>query len=154
MGLGSSDKYVQKALDDQAKQHTVKLLLLGIGESGKSTLFKQMKILYGDYEMSQPEMDDVRTIIFSNILNSMQTILENCVAFGLQETLMETDAWNTVETAKTIDFGVGAAVATLWSEDAIQRTWARRSEFYVIDSVVRGGVFSVPDVFGPAISET
>jgi len=100
------------------------LLLLGIGESGKSTLFKQMKILYGDYEMSQAAMDQVKQVVFSNVLESMQTLLENCQTFGLRDTMTCGDAWHVAAHATIIDIDVGLAVEALWATPEIQQTWA------------------------------
>ena len=110
-------------------------MLLGTGESGKSTLFKQMKILYGDYEMNDLEMSEVRSIIFLNILESMQTLLEQCHAFGLRDNVTELEAWEAVQNATTIDTNIGAAIKQLWSNAALQETWARRNEFPIIDSI-------------------
>ena len=41
-------------------------MLLGAGESGKSTIFKQMKILYGDNSMTQEDKNLIRSIIHNN----------------------------------------------------------------------------------------
>ena len=42
-----SDK-IDRELQASAREHVVKLLLLGMGNSGKSTFVKQMKIIHGD----------------------------------------------------------------------------------------------------------
>jgi len=63
------DADIQREIDccQKEEEEKVKLLLLGPGESGKSTIFKQMRILYGT---SQTE-DDLRwygVVVRSNII--------------------------------------------------------------------------------------
>ena len=71
-----------KDLDEEIRKQTqadaekVKLLLLGAGESGKSTIFKQIKLLHG----KAPSDDEMRRnwnpVVHSNILTFMRTLLE------------------------------------------------------------------------------
>ena len=57
------------------KSNIVKLLLLGSGESGKSTIVKQMKILnLGGY--SQQERLNYKQIIYLNIYHSTKCLLQ------------------------------------------------------------------------------
>ncbi|KAG5457051.1 MAG: G-protein alpha subunit IN n subclass, partial [Olpidium bornovanus] len=58
-----------------AQKYEVKLLLLGAGESGKSTVLKQMKLIH-DNGFSDDERVAAREVIFSNIVQSMRAILE------------------------------------------------------------------------------
>lgn len=57
------------------------IYLKGAGESGKSTILKQMKLLYAS-GFSMTERKGYRHIIFSNILNSLRQVLEAMVFYG------------------------------------------------------------------------
>ncbi|KAI9813457.1 MAG: hypothetical protein M1827_004132 [Pycnora praestabilis] len=61
--------------DGKKMRTTVKLLLLGAGESGKSTVLKQMKLLYSE-GFSSNERLEYRVIIFSNLINAFKVILD------------------------------------------------------------------------------
>jgi GTPase SAR1 family protein len=69
-------------LDEAARQDyeklraKVKLLLLGTGESGKSTILKQMRILYGR-GYSEEDRRLYRPTICANVCASMKAILRH-----------------------------------------------------------------------------
>jgi GTPase SAR1 family protein len=75
----------------QQDEEKVKLLLLGTGESGKSTIFKQMRILYG----SPKTEDDLRmygVIVRSNIVTAMRKLCNLTRDLGLEWRLDEESA--------------------------------------------------------------
>lgn len=47
------------------------MLLLGAGESGKSTLLKQMQLVYGQ-TWSPDQRDEHREVVYANTIQSMQ----------------------------------------------------------------------------------
>ncbi|KAH9268405.1 hypothetical protein BASA83_009404 [Batrachochytrium salamandrivorans] len=86
MGCGSStendesgrrnaqiDNSIKKDLENLRNE--VKLLLLGAGESGKSTILKQMTLIHGS-GYSRYERESYKEIIFSNTIQSMRAVLE------------------------------------------------------------------------------
>jgi energy-coupling factor transporter ATP-binding protein EcfA2 len=85
-----------KRLDAQLKsefcveQEKVKLLLLGAGESGKSTIFKQMKVIYGKSSdgFSQQERLQSVGVVHMNIMDLMKTVCEQCKGFGKEVSLV------------------------------------------------------------------
>lgn len=88
MGGGSSkeklaSKEIERQLKDTATREAnkVKLLLLGAGESGKSTVFKQMKILYGA-GLSPEEAQLITPVVHSNMLSLLKTVQDQVTAFG------------------------------------------------------------------------
>ena len=72
------DRQLKKDYAKNAK--IAKLLLLGAGESGKSTIVKQMKLLYpvnnrDSAGFSEDEKEETKFAIYSNILDSILALL-------------------------------------------------------------------------------
>lgn len=75
----------------QQDEEKVKLLLLGTGESGKSTIFKQMRILYG----SPKTEDDFRmygVIVRSNIVTAVRKLCHLTRDLGFERKLDDESA--------------------------------------------------------------
>uniref|UniRef100_A0A452GLD4 Uncharacterized protein n=1 Tax=Gopherus agassizii TaxID=38772 RepID=A0A452GLD4_9SAUR len=90
MGAGASaeekhSRELEKKLKEDAEKdaRTVKLLLLGAGESGKSTIVKQMKIIHQD-GYSLEECLEFISIIYSNTLQSMLAIVRAMGTLSIQ----------------------------------------------------------------------
>eukprot|EP00475_Leptophrys_vorax_P038651 TRINITY_DN68612_c0_g1_i1.p1 TRINITY_DN68612_c0_g1~~TRINITY_DN68612_c0_g1_i1.p1 ORF type:complete len:367 (+),score=83.79 TRINITY_DN68612_c0_g1_i1:31-1131(+) len=135
----SKELDLQLAADWAAKHKVKKLLLLGAGESGKSTLFKQAKTLYGDGFSDAERLDYVSTII-ENIILSMQTLVKQCQLNNRK--LLHGAAQASEEILKvvssemtTIDPDIGRCIEILWADPNIQDMFAMRSKFQIYDSI-------------------
>ncbi|KAI8643484.1 guanine nucleotide binding protein, alpha subunit [Parasitella parasitica] len=90
---GSSNTLAMKsrAIDKQIKadqkrmKREVKLLLLGAGESGKSTVLKQMRLIHAS-GFQASEREGFRIVVFSNIFSTIQTLLDALQILGLELT--------------------------------------------------------------------
>ena len=86
---GGIDRDLDRAR--QQEELKVKLLLLGAGESGKSTIFKQMRILHG----SPRSEDDLRmygVVVRSNCITAMRKLCAHLRSLGLEERLAQEPA--------------------------------------------------------------
>jgi len=104
----------------------VKLLLLGTGDSGKSTFVKQMKVLHKD-GFSNAEIAKFQGVLQENCLSSMQRIL-NCDEVNIpkqlkkdKEAVLEAD-----ELGPCVK-----SIVTLWDEPTIRDAFEKRSEFRI-----------------------
>ncbi|KAG7316954.1 hypothetical protein KOW79_019252 [Hemibagrus wyckioides] len=132
------------ARERRSVRRLVKILLLGAGESGKSTFLKQMRIIHGQ-EFDQKALLDFRDTIFENIIKGMRVLvdardklevhwqnLEN-EKHGMFVMSFENKAGMPVEPC-TFQLYVPALQA-LWGDSGIQEAYGRRSEFQLSESV-------------------
>jgi len=148
MGCGSSstnqvetkkNKELEKELAKQAKVESekIKLLLLGAGESGKSTIFKQMKLIYGVKHTDKERKESI-PIIHCNVLQAMKLLCDQAVVFGVQDQVQAKNAFEMIKNIdenERIDVVIGGAVKELWQDPGMRLVWDRRSEFQLIESV-------------------
>ncbi|XP_056137047.1 guanine nucleotide-binding protein subunit alpha-12a [Lampris incognitus] len=133
------------ARERRAVRRLVKILLLGAGESGKSTFLKQMRIINGK-EFDQKALLDFRDTIYENVLKGMRVLVDARDKLGI--------SWQSCENEKqgmlvmSWEGRVGAsgvepcefqlyvmALGALWADAGIQEAYVRRSEFQLSESV-------------------
>ena len=133
------DRQLKK--DAEIARKSVKLLLLGAGESGKSTIAKQMKILHKD-GFSEEERKSFKSVVFANTVQSMVAILEAMDSLNIK---FESEAMEKVgqklRTASSqmedIDLAtdeIGASLRALWSDGGVQECFKRSREYQLNDS--------------------
>lgn len=133
------------ARERRAVRRLVKILLLGAGESGKSTFLKQMRIINGQ-EFDKKALLDFRDTIYENILKGMRVLVDARDKLGI--------SWQSCENEKqgmlvmSWEGRVGGsgvepsefqlyvmALSALWADTGIQEAYTRRSEFQLSESV-------------------
>nr|AAH95814.1 Guanine nucleotide binding protein (G protein), alpha 13a [Danio rerio]AAI65178.1 Gna13a protein [Danio rerio] len=126
----------------------VKILLLGAGESGKSTFLKQMRIIHGQ-DFDQRAKEEFRATIYSNVIKGVRVLVdareklhipwgnpenqahgETVMAFDTRSSLM---AKGMMETKVFLNFL--PAIRALWQDSGIQNAYDRRREFQLGESV-------------------
>ena len=133
------ERQIQK--DKQVYRATHRLLLLGAGESGKSTLVKQMRILHEETPFTDEEKKQKIEEIKKNIKDSMTTILQAMPVIDPPvTTAVESNdpkrTWFLEETAKP-DFEYSERffdyAEDLWKDRGVQECFERSNEYQLID---------------------
>ncbi|KAI8889004.1 G protein alpha subunit [Backusella circina FSU 941] len=121
-------------------QNEVKLLLLGAGESGKSTIIKQMKLIH-DGGFTPDEREAYKEIIFSNSIQSIHVILEAMENLGIElgDPANEKYSEFILDQHQQIDCFAAAtevvtAIKALWADGGVQECFKRSNEYQLNDS--------------------
>jgi len=147
MGCGASvvpesHKNIQERLTrvktngDKAK----KILLLGAGECGKSTILKQMKILHPERDgaFTSAELVGYRNLIVSNTIASIQTLIKACEDLDIPFTTANADPIcariKALDTETVTNFECKEDIKIMWADDGIREAKRREKEFHLLDS--------------------
>lgn len=135
-------KELEKKLQEDAERdaRTVKLLLLGAGESGKSTIVKQMKIIHKN-GYSKQECMEFKAVIYSNTLQSILAIVKAMATLGIDyvNPRSREDQEQLHSMANTLEDGdmtpqLAEIIKRLWGDPGIQACFERASEYQLNDS--------------------
>jgi GTPase SAR1 family protein len=127
-----------KANKDHQKKE-IKVLLLGAGESGKSTVVKQMKIIH-ENGFSTEECLACRELIYGNVVYSMQSIVANLgtlkieVSPELEEYAKRLHVRGKPVEIKGLPEHIADAISVLWASKPVQEAYQRSKEFQLNDS--------------------
>nr|XP_061804611.1 guanine nucleotide-binding protein subunit alpha-14-like [Nerophis lumbriciformis] len=138
-------KHISDQIETQLKKdkkncrRELKLLLLGTGESGKSTFIKQMRIIHGG-GYSEKEKQNYAKLVYQNIYTSVQAMIR------AMETLRIPFIDTSLKASAAMLLGVEvlkvellndehvAAIQRLWNDGGLQECFNRRREYQLSDS--------------------
>ena len=150
MGCGASSVELQQAevsarIDrglqkERVDPNEVSLLLLGAGQSGKSTIIKQMQIIHEE-GFTLSEKISYKPIVHSNTIQSLLAIFQAMekleVKFAELSRLEDHKAFtetvgNTDE--QDLTYGLGEIMSRLWGDRGVQVCFMRSREYQLNDS--------------------
>ena len=113
-----------------------KLLLLGAGESGKSTVFKQMRIINAS-GYSEGELKQFKWIIHRNVLDAIKILIEqvhardiNLASDANEDLADQVLLWD----GDSLNPEMAEGIATLWADPGVQAAFQSRAEYQLGDN--------------------
>ncbi|XP_055847299.1 G protein alpha q subunit isoform X2 [Episyrphus balteatus] len=125
--------------DKRDARRELKLLLLGTGESGKSTFIKQMRIIHGSGYSDEDKRGYIK-LVYQNIFMAMQSMIKAMdmlkIQYGSPEMVEAAELITSIdyETVATFEDPYVSAIKNLWADVGIQECYDRRREYQLTDS--------------------
>ncbi|KAJ6242539.1 guanine nucleotide-binding protein g(o) subunit alpha [Anaeramoeba flamelloides] len=127
--------------DEENEKNQIKLLILGTGDSGKSTFVKQIELLYKE-GFDQRKRKLFKKAIRTNLIKHIDLLIQASSLLNIkfsEENISLATKFS--EIAENFDENLGEAdpktykmVKTLWADPKMKEVFDKRSEFQVPDS--------------------
>lgn len=131
--------------DNERASREIKLLLLGAGESGKSTIVKQMKIMHESSFTDEERLEYV-PVVHNNTIQSLIAIIKgmNKLNISLDDPSKMDDVQYFVEAViqaeksenrmPFLNRDLARAMISLWADKGVQKCYQRSNEYQLNDS--------------------
>ena len=139
----SRSKATEKSLrhDNKKSRQDVKILLLGAGESGKTTIFKQIKCIHGD-GFTEEDRRIFKPIIYSNTIWYLIAIIKGMekLNIDIEDEKRTVDAKLLFQVANRGDKKIlyshklSKSILLLWEDKGIQESFRRSEEIQLNES--------------------
>uniref|UniRef100_A0A914H513 Guanine nucleotide-binding protein alpha-1 subunit n=1 Tax=Globodera rostochiensis TaxID=31243 RepID=A0A914H513_GLORO len=125
-------------------QKIVKLLLLGAGECGKSTILKQMRILH-DHGFTEEEREKQKSAVYNNTVLAMAALLLGMQRLNIQfensrvekEALIVMDVVKNGKESEPLSNELANAIKTLWADKGVrEKAYPRGQEFQLVENSI------------------
>ena len=111
-------------------------MCLGAGESGKSTVIKQLTFIHKQQLVPDERLSYVK-VLQNNTVQCMVTLIREAEAFGYafsDEERISAELILGHDQRQTLPFDSIADIDRLWQSEAVQLTYARRNEFWHLEA--------------------
>ncbi|KAL9656801.1 hypothetical protein ABK040_004337 [Willaertia magna] len=137
---------LQKANNNQPlqsnnkKQEQITVLLLGPGESGKSTLFKQIQYLYNQGIALETKRKALKDVVYSNIIENMRSLIEATHMYNWpienseNREIAHLISDSNLKIEELEDIGWAERIERLWNDKGIQTAITNAEKFQIYDS--------------------
>lgn len=120
-------------------RRTIKILLLGAGESGKSTFLKQMRIIHGQ-DFDDESIKEFKSVIYGNAVKGLRVLIDAreklAIPWGDQENAKHGAFVFSYNTSTKLDetsfVQYVEPMRCLWQDKGIQAAYDRRREFQLV----------------------
>ncbi|KAI1438508.1 G protein alpha subunit [Xylaria sp. CBS 124048] len=133
------DKMIRQ--DERRLSKEVKLLLLGAGESGKSTVLKQMKLIYAQ-GFSRTDKLEWKPVILHNVIQSLRLIFDAMDDYSIEFALKENEK-NKELVLTDVEIGPNdplpeeylQPIKSLWADAGVQKAILKGNEYALHDNI-------------------
>ncbi|KAJ6235184.1 guanine nucleotide-binding protein g(o) subunit alpha [Anaeramoeba flamelloides] len=153
MGFGNSKKKRKQSLQKEQKKNQkiqnqieietkkqkkeLKILILGTGESGKSTFIKQMMIIHkGGFTNS--DLVEYKKTIKTNLIHHTKILFEACVNFNWeiksQTKELGKEFLSLVEQSPELTTETANLIKDIWNDPVLKKAYEKRNKFQLPDT--------------------
>jgi len=135
----NDDVQKQLFLDELRNLYHFKVLVLGAGESGKSTVVKQLRFIHRAGALNEKDLKRVKETLGDNSVECLKAMVEACPNYKIE--------LDDIEDKKVADYiceddrkmnytpEFGARLKKLWESNAIQEVFKYRDKYWLLDAV-------------------